>query len=134
MVVLHIFLLSYVNLHIHGTVIQGFISSRRVIKYLPDTKQGSVYSFLNFYVSKSKMLYRVVDHSVTVSFSHNTAISVLEESPVCWTQYLSTKLLGPNGLAHATTRGAQLRRSRKKTDPRKRRSRNGCEHHRSSPL
>ncbi|KAH0859216.1 hypothetical protein HID58_087477, partial [Brassica napus] len=56
-------------------------STRRVIKYLPDTKQGSVYSFLNFYVSKSKMLYRVVDHSVTVSFSHNTAISVLEDSP-----------------------------------------------------
>ncbi|KAG2295848.1 hypothetical protein Bca52824_042517 [Brassica carinata] len=26
----------------------------------------------------------------------------------CWTQYRSTEQLGPNGLAHTTTRGAQF--------------------------
>ncbi|KAF3595335.1 hypothetical protein DY000_02023673 [Brassica cretica] len=37
-----------------GTVIQGFIPSGRVHKYLPDMKQGSVYRLFTFYGFKSK--------------------------------------------------------------------------------
>ncbi|CAF1756824.1 unnamed protein product [Brassica oleracea var. botrytis] len=43
-----------INSYQSGTVIQGFIPSGRVHKYLPDMKQGSDYSLFNFYGSKSK--------------------------------------------------------------------------------
>uniref|UniRef100_M4DUA4 Uncharacterized protein n=1 Tax=Brassica campestris TaxID=3711 RepID=M4DUA4_BRACM len=58
-----------------GTVIQGFIPSGCVKKYLPDMKQGSVYSLLTFYGSKNKTVHRVADHS-------NSIMSVLNDSPV----------------------------------------------------
>ncbi|CAN6990102.1 unnamed protein product [Brassica rapa subsp. trilocularis] len=37
-----------------GTVIQGFIPPRRIKKYLPDMKRGSVYKLINFYGLKNK--------------------------------------------------------------------------------
>ncbi|XP_056848224.1 uncharacterized protein LOC130511725 [Raphanus sativus] len=60
------------------TVIQGFIPSGGVKKYLPDMKQESVYSL----GSKNKSVYRVADHSVTVSFSWSSIISVLKYSTI----------------------------------------------------
>lgn len=57
-------------------------------------KQGSVYKLFNLYGSRNKLVYRVADHSVTVSFSHNSIMffnictkknsimSVLEDSPI----------------------------------------------------
>lgn len=44
-------------------------------------KQGSIYSLFNFYGSKNKPVYRFADYSVTVSFSWNSFMSVLEDSP-----------------------------------------------------
>ncbi|KAH0926515.1 hypothetical protein HID58_018771 [Brassica napus] len=64
-----------------GTVIQGFISPGRIERYLPKMKPGSVYKLNNFYGSSNKSVYRVSDHAVTVSFSWNSELSVLEDSP-----------------------------------------------------
>uniref|UniRef100_M4D656 Replication protein A 70 kDa DNA-binding subunit B/D first OB fold domain-containing protein n=1 Tax=Brassica campestris TaxID=3711 RepID=M4D656_BRACM len=64
-----------------GTVIQGFISPGRIKKYLPDLKQGSVYTLKNFYGSRNKTMYRVADHIATVSFTWNSELSVLYEIP-----------------------------------------------------
>ncbi|KAG2274886.1 hypothetical protein Bca52824_057441 [Brassica carinata] len=44
-------------------------------------KPGSVYKLNNFYGSRNKSVYRVSDHAVTVSFSWNSELSVLEDSP-----------------------------------------------------
>ncbi|KAF8046825.1 hypothetical protein N665_3391s0003 [Sinapis alba] len=64
------------------TVIQGFIPPGRIEKYLPDMKQGFVYKLNNFYGSKNKTVYRVADHSATVSFSWNSELSALQDSPI----------------------------------------------------
>ncbi|CAN6862250.1 unnamed protein product [Brassica oleracea] len=63
------------------TVIQCFISPGRIERYLPKMKPGSVYKLNNFYGSRNKSVYRVSDHAVTVSFSWNSELSVLEDSP-----------------------------------------------------
>ncbi|CDY25912.1 BnaC09g32840D [Brassica napus] len=63
------------------TVIQCFISPGRIERYLPKMKLGSVYKLNNFYGSRNKSVYRVSDHAVTVSFSWNSELSVLEDSP-----------------------------------------------------
>ena len=44
-------------------------------------KPGSLYKLNNFYGSSNKTMYRVSDHAVTVSFSWNSELSVLEDSP-----------------------------------------------------
>ncbi|KAF3593622.1 hypothetical protein DY000_02020276 [Brassica cretica] len=62
-----------------GTVIQGFISPGRIEKYLPTMKRGTVYKLNNFYGSSNKSVYRVSDHAVTVSFSWNSELSVLQD-------------------------------------------------------
>ncbi|WZZ69687.1 hypothetical protein YC2023_081057 [Brassica napus] len=64
-----------------GTVIQGFISPGRIEKYLPDMKRGSVYKLNNFYGSRNKSVFRVADHTVTVSFSWNSELKVLLNCP-----------------------------------------------------
>ncbi|KAG2287331.1 hypothetical protein Bca52824_046935 [Brassica carinata] len=65
-----------------GTVIQGFIPPRRIKKYWPEMKQGSVYQLDNFYRLKNKPVYRVADHIATVSFTWNSEMSVLHEVPI----------------------------------------------------
>ncbi|KAF3552854.1 hypothetical protein F2Q69_00013673 [Brassica cretica] len=65
----------------HGTVIQGFISPGRIEKYLPDMKRGSVYKLNIFYGSRNKSVFRVADHTATVSFSWNSELSVLQDFP-----------------------------------------------------
>ncbi|CAF2240337.1 unnamed protein product [Brassica napus] len=62
-----------------GTLIQGFVSPGRIQKYLPDMKRGSVYKLNNFYGSRNKTVFRVADHTVTVSFSWNSELSVLRD-------------------------------------------------------
>ncbi|CAF1916852.1 unnamed protein product [Brassica napus] len=64
-----------------GTVIQGFISPGRIQKYLPDMKRGFVYKLNNFYGSRNKSVFRVADHTVTVSFSWNSELTVLLNCP-----------------------------------------------------
>ncbi|KAF2567652.1 hypothetical protein F2Q68_00024765 [Brassica cretica] len=64
-----------------GTVIQGFISPGRIEKYLPKMKRGSVYKLNNFYGSISKSIFWVADHTATMSFSWNSELSVLQDSP-----------------------------------------------------
>ncbi|KAH0883423.1 hypothetical protein HID58_059519 [Brassica napus] len=64
-----------------GTVIQGFISPGRIEKYLPKMKRGSVYKLNNFYGSRNKSVFRVADQTATVSFSWNSELSVLQDSP-----------------------------------------------------
>ncbi|KAF3556588.1 hypothetical protein F2Q69_00016370 [Brassica cretica] len=62
--------------------VKRFIPPRRIKKYLPDMKQGSVYQLDNFYGSKNKPVYRVADHITTVSFTWNSEMSVLHEVPI----------------------------------------------------
>ncbi|KAF2546389.1 hypothetical protein F2Q70_00022956 [Brassica cretica] len=64
-----------------GSVIQGFIPPSRIERYLPKMKPGSLYKLNIFYGSSNKTVYRVSDHAVTVSFSWNSELSVLEDSP-----------------------------------------------------
>ncbi|CAF2109170.1 unnamed protein product [Brassica napus] len=63
-----------------GTVIQGFVPAGRVGTY--KLIAGSVYKLSNFFGSRSKVQYRVADHSATVSFTWNSALTVLENPPV----------------------------------------------------
>ncbi|KAF8115489.1 hypothetical protein N665_0026s0034 [Sinapis alba] len=64
-----------------GTVMQGFIPLSRVNQYLRDLKPGTIYRLFNFFGSKSKEVYRVADHSVTVSISYKSVMSVLADNP-----------------------------------------------------
>ncbi|XP_048620284.1 uncharacterized protein LOC106420882 [Brassica napus] len=63
-----------------GTVIQGFVPAGRVGTY--ELIAGSVCKLSNFFGSRSKVQYRVADHSATVSFTWNSALTVLESPPV----------------------------------------------------
>ncbi|KAH0898372.1 hypothetical protein HID58_047940 [Brassica napus] len=65
-----------------GTVIQGFIPQNRIETYLPHMFAGSVYRLNNFYGSKSKNVYRVAEPDVIISFTWNSVLSVLLNSPV----------------------------------------------------
>ncbi|CAN6850586.1 unnamed protein product [Brassica oleracea] len=66
----------------HGTVIQGFIPPRRIDTYLPHMIAGSIYRLNRFYGSKSKNVFRFADPDVTISFTCNSVLSPLENSPV----------------------------------------------------
>uniref|UniRef100_M4D1D6 DUF223 domain-containing protein n=2 Tax=Brassica campestris TaxID=3711 RepID=M4D1D6_BRACM len=63
------------------SVIQGFIPPSHIERHLSKMKPGSLYKLNNFYGSSNKTMYRVSDHAVTVSFSWNSELSVLEDSP-----------------------------------------------------
>ncbi|CDY32182.1 BnaCnng06910D [Brassica napus] len=65
-----------------GTVIQGFIPPTRIDTYLPHMVAGSLYMLNKFYGSKSKTVYRVAEQDVTIAFSWNSVLSVLENSRV----------------------------------------------------
>ncbi|KAF8099654.1 hypothetical protein N665_0240s0027 [Sinapis alba] len=65
-----------------GTVIQGFIPPGRIDTYLRHLIVGSVYRLTNFYGSKSKVVYRVADPNVTITFSWNSVLSVFDNSSV----------------------------------------------------
>ncbi|WZZ73478.1 hypothetical protein YC2023_084848 [Brassica napus] len=65
-----------------GTVIQGFIPPNRIEAYLPHMFAGSVYRLNNFYGSKRKNVYRVAEPDVIISFTWNSVLSVLLNSPV----------------------------------------------------
>ncbi|CAF1933201.1 unnamed protein product [Brassica napus] len=65
----------------HVIVISRFISPGRIEKYLPEMKRGSVYKLNNFYGSRNKSVFRVADHTVTVSFSWNSELTVLLDCP-----------------------------------------------------
>lgn len=60
---------------------QGFIPLSHVNQYLRDLKPGTIYRLFNFFGSKSKEVYRVADHSVTVSISYKSVLSVLADNP-----------------------------------------------------
>ncbi|KAF3591673.1 hypothetical protein DY000_02024546 [Brassica cretica] len=59
-----------------GTVIQGFVPAGRVGTY--ELEPGSVYKLRNFFGSRNKALYRVMDHSATVTFAWNTELKILD--------------------------------------------------------
>ncbi|CAG7889072.1 unnamed protein product [Brassica rapa] len=63
-----------------GAVIQGFVPAGRVGMY--ELTPGAVYKLPGFFGSRSKVTFRVADHSVTVSFSWNSDLSVLDNHPV----------------------------------------------------
>ncbi|XP_013665182.2 uncharacterized protein LOC106369594 [Brassica napus] len=67
-----------------GTVIQGFIPSARIETYLPHMMAGGIYRLNNFFGSRNKTLYRVAEPGVVITFSSASALSVLENSPVCF--------------------------------------------------
>ncbi|KAF3521854.1 hypothetical protein F2Q69_00048952 [Brassica cretica] len=66
------------------TVVQGFIPPGRIETYLSHMKAGAIYRLNKFFGSKNKTLYRVAEPSVTITFSWNSVISVLEDSSVCF--------------------------------------------------
>ncbi|KAL0802757.1 hypothetical protein Bca101_057933 [Brassica carinata] len=55
---------------------------RRIKKYFPDMKRGSVYKLDNFYGSRNKTMYPVADHIAILSFSWNSELSILHEIPI----------------------------------------------------
>ncbi|KAF2566487.1 hypothetical protein F2Q70_00025764 [Brassica cretica] len=61
---------------------EGFIPYGRIETYLPHMKAGATYRLNKFFGSKSKTIYRVAEPSVTISFSWNSALSVLEDSSI----------------------------------------------------
>ncbi|KAF3566143.1 hypothetical protein DY000_02018953 [Brassica cretica] len=63
-------------------VIQGFIPASRVQTYLREMTSRSVYKLNKFFGSRSKVLFRVADHNVTVPFSWNTVLTPLQNSLV----------------------------------------------------
>ncbi|KAH0893454.1 hypothetical protein HID58_055883 [Brassica napus] len=65
-------------------VIQGFILYGRNKTYLRHMKAGATYRLNKFFGSKSKTIYRVAEPSVTISFSWNSVLSVLEDSSICF--------------------------------------------------
>ncbi|CAN6816282.1 unnamed protein product [Brassica oleracea] len=65
-------------------VIQGFILYGRIKTYLRHMKAGATYRLNKFFGSKSKTIYRVAEPSVTISFSWNYVLSVLEDSSICF--------------------------------------------------
>ncbi|CAF2041836.1 unnamed protein product [Brassica napus] len=60
----------------------GFIPPGRIDTYLPHLVAGSIYRLTNFYGSKSKIVYRVVEPNVTVTFFWNSVLSVSADSTV----------------------------------------------------
>ncbi|KAF2563178.1 hypothetical protein F2Q70_00015075 [Brassica cretica] len=50
--------------------------------YLPHMMAGSIYRLNRFYGSKSKNVFRVADPDMTMSFTWNSVLSPLENSPV----------------------------------------------------
>ena len=52
--------------------------------YLPHMKADGIYRLNNFFGSKNKTSYRVAEASVTITFSSTSALSVLEDSSVCY--------------------------------------------------
>ncbi|KAL0854584.1 hypothetical protein Bca101_059736 [Brassica carinata] len=65
-----------------GTAIQGFIPLGRIDTYLPHMVAGSIYKLTKFFGSKSKVVYRVAEPTVTVAFSWNSVLSELKDSSV----------------------------------------------------
>ncbi|KAG2265774.1 hypothetical protein Bca52824_072853 [Brassica carinata] len=63
-------------------VIQGFIPYGRIETYLRHMKAGATYRLNKFFGSKNKTIYRVAEPSVTISFSWNSVLSVLEDNYV----------------------------------------------------
>ncbi|CAN6840607.1 unnamed protein product [Brassica oleracea] len=63
-------------------VIQGFIPYGRIETYLRHMKAGATYRLNKFFGSKNKTIYRVAEPSVTISFSWNSVLSVLEDSSI----------------------------------------------------
>lgn len=63
-------------------VIQGFIPQGRIEVYLRHLKAGALYRLNSFFGSKSKPIYRVADPEVTICFSWNSVLSLIEESSV----------------------------------------------------
>ncbi|CAN6826720.1 unnamed protein product, partial [Brassica oleracea] len=61
---------------------EGFIPYGRIETYLPHMKAGATYRLNKFFGSKSKTIYRVAEPSVTISFSWNFVLSVLEDSSI----------------------------------------------------
>ncbi|KAF2597208.1 hypothetical protein F2Q68_00008616 [Brassica cretica] len=61
---------------------EGFIPYGRIETYLPHMKAGCTYRLNKFFGSKSKTIYRVAEPNVTISFSWNSALSVLEDSSI----------------------------------------------------
>ena len=76
----HSFLLFFC--YQQGTVIQGFIPPSRIKIYLPQMIAGSIYKLINFYGSKSKIVYRVAEPDVIIAFSWNSVLTVLGNGPV----------------------------------------------------
>ncbi|XP_048634116.1 uncharacterized protein LOC125608191 [Brassica napus] len=66
----------------HGTVMQGFISSNRAETYRPHLKAGATYTLQIFFATRSKEIYRVVDQSLTISFSNGSVLAPLDDDDI----------------------------------------------------
>ncbi|CAN7030205.1 unnamed protein product [Brassica rapa subsp. trilocularis] len=70
-----------------GTMIQRFIPQGRIDTYLPHMIAGSIYRLIKFYGSKSKIVYRVAELILTITFSWNSILSCLGDCSVRFPEY-----------------------------------------------
>ncbi|KAH0878543.1 hypothetical protein HID58_065937, partial [Brassica napus] len=62
---------------------QGFISSNWVVRYQRNLNCGTIYRLMNFFATKANTsIYRVVDHNLTIRFTHSSVLSELQDNPV----------------------------------------------------
>ncbi|KAF3501615.1 hypothetical protein F2Q69_00040258 [Brassica cretica] len=61
----------------------GFISSNWVVRYQANLNCGTIYRLMNFFATKANTsIYRVVDHNLTIRFTHSSVLSELLDNPV----------------------------------------------------
>ncbi|KAF2535937.1 hypothetical protein F2Q68_00022213 [Brassica cretica] len=62
---------------------QRFISSNWVVRYQGNLNCGTIYRLMNFFATKANTsIYRVVDHNLTIRFTHSSVLSELQDNPV----------------------------------------------------
>ncbi|KAF2539741.1 hypothetical protein F2Q68_00022214 [Brassica cretica] len=87
---------------------QGFISSNWVVRYQENLNCGTIYRLMNFFATKvDTSIYRVVDHNLTIRFTHSSVLSELQDNPVMiqrdWFRY---EVINPQSLnEHAVLDG-----------------------------
>ncbi|KAG2269352.1 hypothetical protein Bca4012_071654 [Brassica carinata] len=60
---------------------QGFISSNWVVRYQGNLNCGTIYRLMNFFATKANTsIYRVVDHNLTIRFTHSSVLSELQDN------------------------------------------------------
>ncbi|KAF3605210.1 hypothetical protein DY000_02046522 [Brassica cretica] len=78
----------------------------QVVRYQRNLNCGTIYRLMNFYATKANTsIYRVVDHNLTIRFTHSSVLSELQDNPVV-IQRDRYKVINPQSLnEHAVLDG-----------------------------